>query len=144
MDSIDVRALGPQDLALLCATPPDVFDEEVNPEWAAAFLADPANLIVVAIDSGAIRGMATGTLLTHPDKPPQLFVNEVGVHSDWQGRGIGRRLMAAVLAEGRARGAAVVWVVTEADNTVARALYRGAGGQETDGLVMYEWDLEDG
>lgn len=143
-DHIEVRRLGPRDLDLLCATPQGVFDDDVIPDGAAAILADPANVVVVALDRGAICGMATGTVLRHPDKPPQMFVNEVGVHEDRQGRGIGRALFAAVLAEARARGCPQVWVVTEAENTAARALYRGAGGAETDALVMYEWDLGDG
>jgi ribosomal protein S18 acetylase RimI-like enzyme len=144
VDSIEIRPLGPQDLALLCATPPDVFDDSVNPEWAAAFLADPSNLILVALDRGVICGMVTATKLGHPDKPSQLFINEVGVHSDWQGRGVGRRLMTAILAEGRAKGASTAWVLTEAGNTAARALYRGTGGAETEALVMYEWEFDDG
>lgn len=143
-DDIEVRPLGPGDLALLCDAPPGVFDNPVNPEWAAAFLHDPANLIVVALDGGQICGMATGTVLRHPDKPPHLFVNEVGVHEDRRGLGIGRALMAAVLAAARGRGCAEAWVATEDDNAAARALYRGAGGDETEGVVLYEWEFDDG
>lgn len=143
-DAVTVRELGPADLALLCATPVGVFDEPVNPDWAAAFLADTANLLVAAVAGGVVRGMATATVLRHPDKPLQMFVNEVGVHPDWQGQGIGRRLMASVLAAARARGCASAWVATEADNAPARALYRSAGGAETQGIVMFEWDLGDG
>ncbi len=141
-DGIELRALGPQDHALLCATPPGVFDHDVTPERARAFLADPANLLVVALERGVVCAMATGTVLTHPDKPPQLFVNEVGVRADRQGRGLGRALMAAVLAEARGRGCAQVWVATDAENAAARALYRGAGGSETEGVVLYEWEID--
>jgi hypothetical protein len=30
--------------------------------------------------------------------------------------------------------------LTEADNLAARAVYAAAGGQETTGVVMVEWD----
>jgi ribosomal protein S18 acetylase RimI-like enzyme len=140
-DDIVVRPLGPKDLALLCATPPEVFGDDVIPDEAAAFLADPENVVVVGLDRGAICGMATGTVLRHPDKPPQMFVNEVGVHEDRQRRGIGRALLATELAEARARGCSQVWVVTEAENAAARALYSGA---EIDAVVRYDRDLADG
>jgi ribosomal protein S18 acetylase RimI-like enzyme len=140
---VAVRALDLADLALLVATPEGVFDEPVNPGWAAAFLDDPANLLVAAVAQGAVRGMASATILRHPDKPLQLFVNEVGVHPDWQGRGLGRAMMAALLAAARERGCRVAWVVTEADNAPALALNRSAGGEATPDLVMFEWALGD-
>jgi ribosomal protein S18 acetylase RimI-like enzyme len=95
------------------------------------------------MDRGTICAMATGTVLRHPDKPPHLFVNEVGVRDGLRGRGIGRALMAAMLGAARARGCAEAWVATEADNSIARALYRGAGGAESEPLVMYEWTFDD-
>lgn len=137
---IEIRELVAADLVLLCAAGENVFDNPVLPDQARAFLADPANLIVVALKAGHIAAMATGTVLRHPDKPPSLFVNEVSVRDDLHRQGIGAAIMARVLAAARARGCDGAWVATEDDNTAARALYRRAGGHETEGIVMYEWD----
>lgn len=136
----DLRCLGPQDLALLCSAGPEVFDNPVDPEQAAAFLADPANLIVVALVGGAVAGFASGTILRHPDKPPSLFVNEVGVAEPHRRRGLALQLVARIVEVGRARGAQGAWVATEGDNGPARALYARAGGRETGDVVVYDWD----
>ncbi len=45
----------------------------------------------------------------------------------WRGQGLGRAVVAALLAEARRRGAAVAYLQVSADNSPARALYRGFG-----------------
>ncbi|MEO1329479.1 MAG: GNAT family N-acetyltransferase [Pseudomonadota bacterium] len=52
---------------------------------------------------------------------------------------LSRALMAEMLAIARAAGCAEAWVATEGDNAPARALYRAAGGAETERIVLYEW-----
>lgn len=142
MDSIDIRLLSRDDLAVLDDVDPDVFDHPVQPAHAARFLASPDNLLVVAIDNRQVVGMASGTIYSHPDKPLQLFVNEVGVADRCQGQGIGRRLMGFLLAQARSLGCAEAWVGTEEDNTRARALYRAVGGrEEPERAVIYTWSL---
>ncbi|MES2914394.1 MAG: GNAT family N-acetyltransferase [Pseudomonadota bacterium] len=138
-----IRRIGPEDAAALFPT--DVFDGPATPEGCARFLgppgaARPDTILLVAEAAGRIVGFASGTVLDHPDKPPGLFVQEVGVNPDAQRRGIGRALILALRAEGRRLGCATSWVLTEPDNSPARALYAGSGGVETVGLVMVEWD----
>ena len=79
--------------------------------------------------------------MLHPDKPPQLFIHEVGVDSKWRQRGIGRRLTQALLDFAKARGCTVAWLGTEHDNVAANALYRGLSPTEEEAFVMYSWDL---
>lgn len=74
--------------------------------------------------------MATGISCVHPDKPRQLFVNEVGVAGPYRRAGVGRRLVEALLAHGERLGCVEAWVATETSNAPARALYRATGGQE--------------
>jgi ribosomal protein S18 acetylase RimI-like enzyme len=66
-------------------------------------------------------------------------LQEVGVNENVQRQGIGRALVLALRDEGRGLGCTSAWVLTEADNTPARALYSGTGGVETTGVVMVEW-----
>lgn len=47
-DSIEIRVLVPGDEALLADTATDVFDNAVQPQLAAEFLADPRHHLVVA------------------------------------------------------------------------------------------------
>ena len=53
-----------------------------------------------------------------------------GVAPDHQRRGIGARLLDALLAKARELGCREAWVATESDNGPARALYRSHGGRE--------------
>jgi ribosomal protein S18 acetylase RimI-like enzyme len=122
----------------------DVFDDPANAPATARFLGTPGasdarNILVLAEMNGRIVGFASGTVLDHPDKPRNLFVQELGVNDEARRRGIARALMAALRSEGRARGCSATWVLTEEDNHAARATYAATGAEETTGVVMYEW-----
>jgi aminoglycoside 6'-N-acetyltransferase I len=140
--SVDVRVLGPDDAATLADVAPDVFDEAVDARWSAEFLADPRHHLAVAVDAGRVVGMASGVRHVHPDKAPQLWINEVGVAPTHEGRGIGRRLVAALLAHARALGCVEGWVLVDEDNAAARRMYAAAGGgEERERPVMVAFPL---
>ena len=133
---------GPLDADRVLAA--DVFDDPAMELATARFLgthglADRRNILLVADLGGRSVGFASGTVLDHPDKPRNLFVQELGVNEDAQRRGIASALLVAMRAEGRALGCEVTWVLTEADNATARATYATTGAAETTGVVMYEW-----
>jgi aminoglycoside 6'-N-acetyltransferase I len=140
---VTIQLAGPGDAAEVLAA--DVFDGPALPQAVARFLGGgAANILMLARTGGRTVGFVSGTLLDHPDKPRALYVQELGVNEPAQRRGIGRALIAAIRAEGRARGATATWVLTEADNTAARALYAAAGGAETPDVVMFDWDEGEG
>lgn len=121
---------------------PGVFDRPVDPRWTADFLRDPRHHLAVAVDEGIVVGMASGVDYVHPDKPPELWVDEIGVAPGRRGAGLGRRLLECLLEHGRSRGCRSAWVVTEERNAPARALFRSAGGVEPKGpAVLVEFDL---
>lgn len=120
----------------------DVFDHAVQPAFLAAFLANPANLLVVAIVEHEVVGMVSGITYAHPDKPLQLFMVEVGVSGRFHRRGIARRLIDAMLERGKALGCQEAWTATEVSNAPARALYAALGGKEDEEqAVVYVYDL---
>ena len=141
--TIDVRLLQAADARLLGAVADDVFDKPVRPDQARAFLADPRHHIAAALDDGRVVGFASAVHYLHPDKPPELWINEVGVASDHQRRGVGRALIDCLLGHARRLGCAEAWVLTEPDNTAARALYRAAGGTESGPVVMVSFRLSE-
>ncbi|MDZ7632538.1 MAG: GNAT family N-acetyltransferase, partial [Gemmatimonadaceae bacterium] len=63
-------------------------------------------------------------------KPPELFINEAGVAEAYQSQGIGRRLVAALLAHAATLGCNSAWVLTDQGNDAARRMYAAAGGTE--------------
>jgi ribosomal protein S18 acetylase RimI-like enzyme len=137
--SITIRTLGPPDLATLLGIADGLFDNPIRPAEARAFLADPANLLLLAFDGAQAVGMLTATFLRHPDKPLSLFVNELGTRDGWQRQGIATALMTRALAIARARGARGTWLGTDADNTPAIAFYRSLKAAELPG-VFFGWD----
>lgn len=138
-DEITLRHLGPDDLRLLLSIEDGLFDNAIDPDEARAFLNDAMNWLVLAFDGDHAVGMASATILRHPDKKPALFINEVGVRDSHQRRGIGKSVTQALIDKARMSGVQGVWLGTEADNTAARALYRSLGGDEVAG-VYFGWD----
>jgi len=125
-----VRILNPDEAHLLSNVASDVFDNPPDPRWTAEFFADPRHHLAAALDGETVVGMASGVHYVHPDKPPELFINEVGVSEAYRGQKLGRRLMDALLEHARTLGCVAAWVLTEPDNTAARRLYASVGGEE--------------
>lgn len=136
-----VRILAASEAHVLSNLAPDVFDGPVNPAYTAEFFADPRHHLAVALDGELVVGMASGVHSLHPDKPPELFVSEVGVAGAWQGQGLGRQLLDALMAHARTLGCVAAWVLTEEENTVARRLYASVGGLEQ-GVQIFAVPLE--
>jgi ribosomal protein S18 acetylase RimI-like enzyme len=139
METITIRQIGPDSLRVLLAVEEGLFDNPVDPKQAKDFLNRDDNVLFLAFDGTDAVGMASGTILLHPDKAPSLFINEVGVRESHQRRGIGKAVTLALIDWARKRGLKGIWLGTESDNHAARALYRSLSAQEQMG-VFYGWD----
>jgi ribosomal protein S18 acetylase RimI-like enzyme len=141
--TIAIRRLRAADADVLQRVAADVFDGPVHPRWTHEFLADARHHLLVAEDDGQVVGMVSAVDYVHPDKAPQLWINEIGVAPSHQRRGIGRQLLGAMLAHGRALGCTEAWLGTEETNVPARRLYESAGsGGEP--FVLYSFPLAEG
>jgi len=138
--SIDLRLLGPGDEGVLDRIADGVFDWPVQSRWTGEFLADARHHMLVAVEDGVVVGMVSAVDYVHPDKAPQLWINEIGVAPSHQRRGIGRRLLDAMLAHGCRLGCTEAWVGTEEDNAAARRLYASAGS-EAEPFVLFSFEL---
>lgn len=122
----------------------EVFDYAVKTEHLSPFLACPRHVMFLAVDAGLVVGMISGVEYFHPDKAPQLWINEVGVDTAYRRRGIGKALSEAMIEEAESRNCTYAWLGTEPDNTAANALYRSVPeGDPAEAFVLYGWDLED-
>jgi hypothetical protein len=90
-----IHVVRPETAWLLDRVDEDVFDHEVRPELLREFLANPSNVLVLAVADEVVVGMATDMICGHPDKPLSLFIDEVGVSGRLHRRGIGRHLARA-------------------------------------------------
>ncbi len=139
MNKITVRVLGPDDFHRLMAVPEGLFDAPLREDQARAFLDDPLHACVLAYDRDLAVGMATGVVMYHPDKPPAMFINEVGTRDGYLRQGIATAVTDRMIALARERGCEGVWLGTETDNAAALGLYRSMGGEEVAG-VYFGWD----
>ena len=141
--TVSIHLITSANASLLGRVDADVFDNPVQPALVEAFLANPANVLVVAVAEETVIGMASGIAYVHPDKPLQMFVNEVGVAERFRRRGIGKELVRALLDQARELGCAEAWVATEVGNAAARALYATLGGEEDpEHAVVYTYALK--
>lgn len=139
-EGIEIKLIGPGDAGVFANVADGVFDAAPVPARIAAYLAEPGHLMVLAFDDGRVVGQVAAVIHRHPDKPAELYIDEVGVADAYLRRGIATRMVDLMLAEGRARGCEECWVGTEPDNEPARALYR-KWQDEAEPFVMYLFDL---
>jgi len=138
-----IKVLSSSDLPLLLNVADDVFDNLVDESFAREFLADPRHHIVVALSEGVVIGFASAVHYIHPDKPTELWINEVGVAPAHQNQGVGKAIMNELLQLGRKLGCVNAWVLTDRSNEVANKLYKSTGGQVAEGdTVMYEFEFD--
>lgn len=135
-----VRVLGRDDEQVLERVAAEVFDYPIDPKWTAEFFGDPRHHLAVAIEDGVVIGIASGVHYVHPDKSPELWVNEIGVAPPYRRRGIGQQLLRALFERGKELGCAEAWLGTETTNTAARRLYAAAGGKE-EAMIAVSFEL---
>lgn len=141
---VEVRLLRRDEQAVLDHVAADVFDARVDARLAAEFLGDARHHLAVALDGSLVVGFASAVHYVHPDKPAELWINEVGVAASHRRQGIARRLLEVLLAHGKALGCVQAWVLTGPANEAGRRLYESAGGREADErAVMFEFPLRE-
>lgn len=140
--TIEIKMLDPGDHAILNNVAPDVFDNATDPTFVAEFLDDHRHHLAVAIDRGQIVGFASGVHYVHPDKPSEMWINEVGVAPTHQGRGLGKAIIQTLLQHAHRLGCREAWVLTDRSNQAAMRLYASTGGEESsEDQVMFTFHL---
>lgn len=141
--SVEIKLLEAGDEDLLNTVAPGVFDGPVVEAYAREFLNDPGHHLAVAIDRDAVVGMASAVHYIHPDKPPELWINEVGVAPTHRRRGFAGKLLNALFRAGESLGCREAWVLTHRSNQAAMKLYASAGGRpDPEDQVMFSFNLE--
>lgn len=139
---IVVRVLAHNEASVLDNVATDVFDYAIDPRWCAEFFADARHHLVVALDDDLVVGMASGVHYLHPDKPPELWINEVAVAPTHHGQGIGRQIVSTLVAHAKSIGCYEAWVLTSPTNEPAKRMYRAAGAIPDEELsVMFTYRM---
>ena len=123
MAEIEFHRITADNIALFDTIAKGVYEAPVRENFLRACLASPDQILMVAVADGAVVGKAQAYIFHFPEKPSEIYIEEIDVAKKYRRRGIATGLMDAVGAEGRKRGIAEYWLVTEKDNDGARALY---------------------
>jgi ribosomal protein S18 acetylase RimI-like enzyme len=138
--AIEIMRVGPGEAELFDRVADGVFDEPVERARLAAYLAETGHHMIVAISGGEVVGQVAAVVHRHPDKPTELYIDEVGVAPAFHRRGIARRMLEAMFAWGKEVGCEEAWVGTEPDNAPARGVYESRGAA-AEPFVMYVYEL---
>ena len=136
-----LRRMQPGDEAMFQSIAPEVFDEPVDAGRLHDYLRTPGHLMVLAFDGELVVGQCAGVLHRHPDKPTELYNDEVGTASTHRRMGIARLMMDELFAWGRELGCEEAWLGTETDNEPAKALYRRYRPKEDEVIQYFLFEL---
>ncbi|MEO0417964.1 MAG: GNAT family N-acetyltransferase [Pseudomonadota bacterium] len=139
-DGFDTHWITAANADLLDRVAPGTFDHAIDPARLERYLANSANWMCVAMTEGLVVSMCMCVVHDHPDKPTELFLDEIGTGDDWRQQGAARLLMEKVFERADAEGIEEIWLGTEPDNVAARALYESTGAKGEEALIYYlEW-----
>jgi aminoglycoside 6'-N-acetyltransferase I len=120
----------------------EAFDNPVIPQEAERFLADPRHTLLLGYLDDRPAGLASAVEVFHPDKQPQLFLNEIGVIPTARRHGIATALIQELEQIAQQRSCTTIWVLSDEQNPPAMALYRSTGGHRNgQHQVMFEYHL---
>jgi ribosomal protein S18 acetylase RimI-like enzyme len=109
-----------------------VFDAEEQERGLRLLLSRAEAAVFAAEQDGKVIGMCTGQLLISTAQGgPSALVEDVAVQPAHQGKGIGRRLVAAAEAWAVSQGASRIQLLADRNNAPALAFYQKTGFQTT-------------
>jgi GNAT superfamily N-acetyltransferase len=109
------------------------FDAARQRQGLAMLLAHETAVILVAEAAGQVIGMCSGQLtISTAEGGFALLVEDVVVAGPWQGKGVGRELLAALEQWARSRKIARLQLLADRNNGAALEFYRKLGWQPTE------------
>ena len=110
---------------------------EVSNDYAAELLARPEVWAYAAtLDDVVIGGLTAHTLPMTRSESAEIFLYDLAVDTSAQRRGIGRQLIARLVADAAATGIDVVFVPADNDDTHALDFYRAIGGRPAEVTIF--------
>jgi ribosomal protein S18 acetylase RimI-like enzyme len=128
-DSADVSRLA-ELLGLLFAQESELSaDLERQQQGLALILGDERSGRIYGAFAGEVLVGMVGILFTisTAEGGPAAWLEDMIVHPNWRGQGVGERLMREAIAGARAAGCTRVTLLTDGDNAAARRFYERLG-----------------
>jgi len=98
----------------------------------------PTAFVLFICHEGRYAGMVTCfELFSTFTVKPYLYVHDVVIHSDFRGKGLGRKLMEQVVAYSNERNYCKITLEVREDNPVAQQLYKSLGFDECNPSMLF-------
>lgn len=120
---IEIIQLDENNMDILDHYAGDIFDEKVDSLRLATLLKESNHILLVAVSEGIVIGQVLAVIHRHPDKPMELYIDDLGVSEKFQRQGIATKLIEQLCVIGGERGCEEVWVTTEPENKPAIKFY---------------------
>ncbi|EJC71778.1 GNAT family N-acetyltransferase [Rhizobium hidalgonense] len=108
---------------------------EAAVENVKTVLETPRSIALAAIDGGKVLGIALG-IRQRRHAGPVIYLDELSVLPEAQGRGIGTALLSAVFEAAKAEGCNSVWLVSQRDGALSK-FYQRCGFAVGGNLGLY-------
>jgi ribosomal protein S18 acetylase RimI-like enzyme len=143
-DAIRIHRARPEDPTEI-ALFEEAFDNPISMDETRGFLARRGHHLILGYLDGRPAGFVSAVEVLHPDKPPELFLDEIAVIERARRKGVARALIEELKELAAELGCISVWVLTDESNEPAMHLYRTTGGGwDGSHQVMFEWNLSTG
>lgn len=140
-DAIQIRPALPGDLAALVELEQSTFSyDRMSPRQLRRHLANPRAVLLLA---EAAEGVLASALLFQRSGSATARLYSLATAAAARGRGLGRRLLAAVETAAAARGVQRIRLEVRRDNAAAVGLYEQAGYRRIAALAAYYDDGAD-
>lgn len=114
-----------------------IFNEDFQRQGLQLMLDSNHGCVLVAENKGQVIGMCSGQLTVSTAEGCQsLLVEDVVVHEDFRGKGIGRQLMDAIARWGKEHGASRLQLLADRNNGPALQFYKKIGWQGTELICL--------
>lgn len=102
----------------------EIFDEKIDFERLAVYLKELNHIMIVAVSENVVVGQVLGVIHRHPDKPTELYIDDLAVSEKLRRKGIATQMLEKVISIGTKQGCEEIWVATEPDNEPAIEFYK--------------------
>lgn len=127
MIGVQIDRLTPELVADFPAIAEEVFDAPPTPEHLGKLALMPAHALFLAKGGGMIVGQLLAMVQFQADRPPQLYIDNLGVAPPFKRQGVARALFDAAMIWGRDNGCDTVWLAADVGNAEARGFYDRLG-----------------
>ncbi len=138
---VEIRRARPDDLPQIAALHVANWRADYRGVLSDAALGDPLHAMMTAkwaadaiegveIAVAEVNGTVLGFAAWQPEHPDGPYLDNFHTAAKARGQGLGRALIATLIADLRARGKRDLWLIVFSANTATRALYRHWGAEE--------------